>query len=74
MSAKEQGRNYITQQASTDGRSMGMDPCDYYYWLKNQPGYKGNSRKIKDIEKAEKCDGCRNKQKRNSIYNCEGKN
>jgi hypothetical protein len=68
---KQQGRNYITDQARTEGRAMGMDPCAYYKWLKEQPGYKGNSKKIRDIEQAEKYDGCRNKQKRRSHYDSQ---
>ncbi len=70
--SKDQGRNYITQQARVEAKSRGMSLCEYYKWLKEQPGYKGNAQKIKDIEKAEKFDGCRNKQKRRDIYNCEG--
>ncbi len=56
----EKGETYLTLEA----KSSGQDPCDYLLQKLKEAKACKNKKLIKDIEKALKFLGCRNKQKR----------
>ena len=64
----ERGENYISLQAKTEAQQSGRDPCDILLeWLAEAIEI-GNKQEVRDIQKAQKFLGCRNKQKRSEVF------
>lgn len=60
----QKGENYISLQAKTEAQKSGKDPCDLLIeWLAEAKPI-GDKQRIRDIQKAQKFLGCRNKLKR----------
>ncbi len=60
----QKGENYISLQAKTEAQKLGKGPCDILLdWL-TEAKYVGNKQEVRDIQKAQKFLGCRNKLKR----------
>ena len=62
--SQESGENYITEEAKKEAKRSGEAPCEILArWLEEAKAT-GNMQRVRDILRAQKYLGCRNKRRR----------
>ncbi len=65
---KSQGRNWATEQAKNNAQTNGTDPCRELAKMLDDAKCGTDSKKVRDIEQAQKFLHCRDVRKRDSHY------
>jgi hypothetical protein len=56
---KDQGRNWATEEAKRKAQETGQNPCDVLAQMLKDAKCSGETKKVRDIEQAQKFLGCR---------------